>query len=568
MVRTTLSFGTHSLQANHVPGARSATEAHFTSALSHLAIRAVRAATLLSMIVVGAACGGGGDSAEAAPPAVGALDPTPTEPSPTAPSPGTPAPPSTEAPPETWQACLRVPAVAAQMLVGETRRDVRSFGAKPNDDADDSAEIQKALDALKSGETLFFPSGRYLVNRSLRVSKPGVTITGENATLHATNPDDMALFIQADDVTVASMTFTAITEGRRNAPRHARVVINGDVSKGDRVRGTVIRDNRIVNADKPGTPGANAASTGGIMVLHADRFLIAGNTVARTLADGIHITAGSRNGRVLNNVVRETGDDMIAVVSYSDSGKAVHNSAQKLADAWDENVAKRLNRNILIAGNRVSGQYWGRGITVIGGQSVTITRNTIENVTHGAAVLLAREASFQTFGVENVVVEGNLIRGVQTDPPTYDTPKKYTPDSRTGHGAIEVHAALFDDEAEDSKLRGALAVRNVLVRGNTVERSAVSSVRLGVPIDQTLRDGDVSRHARNGKIENVSMQNNRFDEVKGDGIKVMGAQLQDDGVHCGGNQRDGRDYRASACKATEPEVRGVPLLCSADGRLK
>jgi hypothetical protein len=560
MVRTTLSFGTRSLQANHVPGAPAAIEAHSASRPAlHVAIRAVRAATLLTIIVVGAACGGGGDSAEAAPPAVGALEPGSADPNPST--------PTTEAP-ASWKSCLRVPALAAALMTSDARRDVRSFGAKPNDNVDDSAEIQKALDTLKSGETLFFPSGRYLINRSLRVRKPGITITGESATLHATNPDDMALFIQADDVTVASMTFTAITDGRRNAPRHARVVINGDVSRGDRVCNTVIRDNRIVNADKPGTPGANAASTGGIMVLHGDRFLIAGNTVARTLADGIHITAGSRNGRVLNNVVRETGDDMIAVVSYSDSGKAVRNSAKKLAEAWEENVDKRLNRNILIAGNRVSGQYWGRGITVVGGQSVTITRNTIENVTHGAAILLAREASFQTFGVENILIEGNLIRDVQTDAPPYDTPKKYTRDSRTGHGAIEVHAALFDDEADDPKLRGALAVRNVLVRGNTVERSAVSSVRLGVPINQTLRDGDVSRHARNGKIENVSVQNNRFDEVKGEGIKVMGAQLQDDGVHCGGNQRDGKDYRASACKAAVPEVRGVPLTCSADGRLQ
>lgn len=567
MVRTTLSFGTRSSSANHVPGALGATEAHSTSA-SDVAIRAVRAATLLTMIIVGAACGGGGDSAEAAPPTVGALDPVAPAP---APAPGNPSPrqPTSGAPPATWQSCLRVPDVAAALSTGgDARLDVRSFGAKPNDDVDDSAEIQKALDAMKSGETLFFPSGRYLIDRSLRVRKPGITITGENATLHATNPDDMALFIQADDVTVASMTFTAITDGRRNAPRHARVVINGDVARGERVRNTVIRDNRIVNADKPGTPGANAASTGGIMVLHADRFLIAGNTVARTLADGIHITAGSRNGRVLNNVVRETGDDMIAVVSYSDSGKAARNSARKLAEAWEENVSKRLVRNILIAGNRVSGQYWGRGITVVGGQSVTITRNTIENVTHGAAILLAREASFQTFGVDNVVVEGNLIRDVQTDAPPYDNPKRFTPGSRTGHGAIEVHAALFEDEADHPMLRGALAVRNVLVRGNTVERSAVSSVRLGVPIEQTLRDGDITRHARNGKIENVSVQNNRFDEIKGEGIRVMGAQLQEDGVHCGGNQRDGKEYRASVCKAAAPEVRGIPLTCSTDGRLQ
>ena len=71
--------------------------------------------------------------------------------------------------------------------------------------------------------------------------------------------------------------------------------MSGDLPTGyRRIRNTVIRDNRIVNADGPGTPGANSASTAGILILHAERFLVTGNTVVRSLADGIHITGGSR----------------------------------------------------------------------------------------------------------------------------------------------------------------------------------------------------------------------------------------------------------------------------------
>ncbi len=137
---------------------------------------------------------------------------------------------------------------------------MRSFGAKPNDNVDDTDEIQKALDTLKPGETLFFPSGRYLTSKSLKVRRPGITITGESATLHATNPDDLALIIQADDTTVSSLTFTAITDGRRSAHRHHRITVSGHQASGyRRIRNTVIRDNRIVNADGPGTPGANSA---------------------------------------------------------------------------------------------------------------------------------------------------------------------------------------------------------------------------------------------------------------------------------------------------------------------
>ena len=48
----------------------------------------------------------------------------------------------------------------------------------------------------------------------------------------------------------------------------------------------------------------------------ATGFLVAENTVSRSLSDGIHVTSGSSYGRVLKNTVKETGDDMIAVVSY------------------------------------------------------------------------------------------------------------------------------------------------------------------------------------------------------------------------------------------------------------
>ena len=74
MVRTTLSFRTRLFKAKHVPGASLDAGAHSHSpTLSCAALRAARAATVVSAVLVTVACGGGGDSAEAAPPA-GVLD--------------------------------------------------------------------------------------------------------------------------------------------------------------------------------------------------------------------------------------------------------------------------------------------------------------------------------------------------------------------------------------------------------------------------------------------------------------------------------------------------------------
>jgi hypothetical protein len=469
-----------------------------------------------------------------------------------------------------WQACATVPAMPAR----GTRRLAREFGAVPDDDGDDAAAIQSALDALGPGEVLWFEPGRYLVGKSLRVRRAGVTLAGERAVLHATNPDDQALLIEADDTTVTSLTFTALTSGRREAARHARIAVVNDTPSGYRaVRNTVIRDNRIVDSDAPGTPGANSASAAGILLLHAQGFLVAGNTVQRSLADGIHITGGSSNGRVLGNVVRETGDDTIAVVSYADTGPPANGNAKRLLQSWSSRQQQGLVNNILIAGNDVAGPYWGRGMAVVGGQSITIAHNTIANVPMAAAILLAREANYQTFGVDDVLVEDNRIREVQTLAPAYDARAPSAPRQRAGHGAIELHAALFDDESLQPVLRRSLAVRNVLLRGNAVERSSTSALRVGVDMSQTLAGTDamgqaVTRRVRSGDIEGVAVQRNRFDAVAADPIQLLSSAQRQSGLHCQGNQHEGREYRAPACHATLPTVAGATMRCGDDGRLR
>lgn len=447
--------------------------------------------------------------------------------------------------------CAKVPAAARQTR----QRAVSEFGAMPDDDRDDTEGLQRALDAMKAGDTLVLSPGRYLINNSIRMRRPGVTLTGPGATIHATNPDRQAVIIEADNSTVSSLTFTAVTEGRRSAPWHSRIAVYAESGDGNKraIHNTVIRDNRIVNAGPPGSPTANSASAGGIVLHHADGFLVTGNTVARTLADGIHVTGGSTNGRILNNTVRETGDDMIAVVSYAYPRNA---TASSLVASWDTRVAASLVRNVLIAGNKVSGQYWGRGISVVGGQNITIASNTIDNVPHAAGILIAREGNWHTFGVENVLIENNVIRDVQTKSPPYDFQGKFASSSRsrTGHGAVEMNAALLEDEAAEPSLRESLAVRNVFLRGNTVERANSSGVRAG---------------AGTGLIRNVGFTGNRFKQVNGDAVRVLSPELMGAGVYCSDNQRDGRSYESNACKRdNEPDVRGAALKCTAEGMLE
>jgi hypothetical protein len=465
--------------------------------------------------------------------------------------------------------CLIVPAKVAGT---GSIRSVTEFGATPNDATDDTAAIQRALDSLQSGQTLAFPAGRYLHNKRLRVRVAGLTLRSDGATLHATNPDDTALLVQADNTAIHSFTFTAVTDVRRGAPWHSAIAVYLDNGDGTlrTIRNTVIQGNRITYGGAPGTPQANSSSAGGIMLLRADGFLIADNTVERTLADGIHITSGSRNGRILRNTVRETGDDMIAVVSYAGTGAAALGTVAQLKANWTTRVDQKLNRNILIAGNTVGGQYWGRGITVVGGRAVTIRNNQLDNIPVGAAILLAREANYETFGVNDVLVRGNTISNVQNLAPPYDFGGKFAAHRPSGHGAVEIHASQFADEAADAQMKVELSVRDIKMLDNTIRTTAVPALRAGVGFSGSMQatganGAVVSRPLKTALMQAMSVQTSRFNGVPGQPVSLLNLGVAAEGLHCRSNLRDGQAYTHSACTKAEPAVNGAVMSCSPAG---
>jgi len=61
-----------------------------------------------------------------------------------------------------------------------TTHDVRDYGVTANDDADDTAAFQKAIDACEQdgGGVIFIPSGKYIFRNRL-IMKPGVHLRGE-----------------------------------------------------------------------------------------------------------------------------------------------------------------------------------------------------------------------------------------------------------------------------------------------------------------------------------------------------------------------------------------------------
>jgi parallel beta-helix repeat protein len=439
-----------------------------------------------------------------------------------------------------------------------TAKRITDYGAVADDGVDDTAALEKALADVKEGQWLVFPKGKFEHNKRLRIKTPGTTWWAEpGAVLHASEPTDMAIMIQANRTSLYNLTLTARTIKREDAPWESRIAVFDDqaLSAIERriVFNTIIRGNTITfDADNP-----NSSSSSAIFLYRAQGFLVANNTVRRSLADGIHITSSSRDGRVIGNTVSQIGDDGIAVVSYSErvTTNSDISSTAKNIDTIRNNY---LARNVLIQNNDVSDLYWGRGISVVGGSAVSILQNRVDRIPGSAGIYLTRETSYQTFGVGNVLVKGNTIQRIQTLAPTYDFGDKFKNNKLTGHGGIEIYSHLLEDEAAYPSLVSAYGVGRIRLEDNIVSETLSSALRVGVPTssvnikfpDETI----VTYKTRSAAVSDLTVKNNAFTSIgSSNAINVM----NDSSLSCEGNTDDKAVTTSSRCGAQVATVVGA-----------
>lgn len=403
--------------------------------------------------------------------------------------------------------CRRLPPLPTPPPEGSpTHHDVTRYGARADDDQPDDDAVERALAVLRPGDWLVFPPGRYLQAHSWFVTTPGVTLWGPGAQVHALDPADLTIGLRADGQRLIGFTLTATSGRRRSEMATARVTVapgRHPREEGLPVSGVLVRGNRIEpEASANATSDLPAGASGGIFVYRAERFTVAENTVRGTLADGIHITAASHDGRVVGNRVTGTGDDPIATVSYlGREGMARLRAGQA---PLNEPVS-----DVVIEANVVGANPWGRGLAVIGSRRITLRGNRVAGVEHAAGILVAQEGVYQTPGPREVLVEGNAIRDIQVAAPSAD-PERRRP--RTGHAGIEIHA--FGNDAADlaqPAIAERLALRDVLVRNNLVEHVAASGIRVGAD-------------SAPGLLSGVRLLRNRVERSGGSAVQLVQPQ--------------------------------------------
>jgi polygalacturonase len=247
-------------------------------------------------------------------------------------------------------------------------------GAAGDGRTDDTRALEQAIDHLGPGDTLRLPAGRTFAHGSvLHVDRPGITISG-GGTLLATDEESSAVQVAANDVTLSGITVqTAHTTHRWTAPEQNGVWLDGG--------------SNIVLADVTVIGSASA----GVFVQGTQGFTITGITVRDTRADGIHMTAGAAHGLVKDVLTENTGDDGVAVVSYTDDNEQA--------------------QDIRIQSPHVHGNTNGRGVTVVGGKDVTISDVDVRHTAAAGIYIACERGTYQTRVPSNVVVDGGTVSG-------------------------------------------------------------------------------------------------------------------------------------------------------------
>jgi len=343
---------------------------------------------------------------------------------------------------------------------------------------DQADDLQGALNSLQPGQRLILQPGSYVIGRSITVSGSNVLLSGYGATLVATSPDSQAIVMQGENATLAGLTLRGTGTTRSQDANSAKVVVNG--------KGVQVLDVTIMG-------GASA----GIFVSHATDVAIAGANVQSTLADGIHITGASARVLVQQNTVMGTGDDMVSVVSYQSDGDKT--------------------QDVLVTGNTLSGNYWGRGVSVVGGNSVTISGNAIQGVQKAAGVMVAQDDGYRTYDASNVIISDNVISDIE------DAANPVDSRPAAQHAAIDLNT-------------GSGNVTGVSATGNRIARTGYDGFRaLGNVCQFRITDGT-------------------FSQIAGSPLSLQARSCPSYQMFCGGNQLDGVPIP-------------LPLGCSSQGPL-
>ena len=243
--------------------------------------------------------------------------------------------------------------------------------------------IRAAINVAKNGsKKVWLPAGTYSIgNAETIVMDPGIQVRGAGM---------WHIILQRADSNIGEA-------GVPNTSRNSRIFeFRGNNTLKDLKVVSALNKLVAQNVAVRAVDGSRGHLVEGVWVEYIVLYLgynahdsvIRNNRVRNAYKDCIHIARTSSNNLVENNSFRNCGDDSVALVSYNSSGM----------------------RNNTIRNNTVELGYWGRGLTIIGGDGNRIENNVVTDYTAAGILVAVEHYSDQiTPYATNFVVRNNTV---------------------------------------------------------------------------------------------------------------------------------------------------------------
>jgi hypothetical protein len=267
--------------------------------------------------------------------------------------------------------------------------NVLAFGADPTGRRDAAPAIERAIaHAKRTHRALYLPTGTYQVNRHIVVDR--VTIVGAGSWHTIVKGRAGTLNTPAPDGSVhTGVGFYGkdAAAGGSTDVRLADFAIEGDVRE------------RIDTDQVNGVGGAMSNSTiSGLHIRHTKVGLwfdgpmsgvrVTGNTIVDQIADGLNLHTGVTDSVVANNLVRNTGDDALAM--------------------WAE---KTTNARNTFRDNTVQSPTLANGIAIYGGADTTVSGNLVADpVREGSAIHVGARFGAEAFTGTLRITDNTTVR--------------------------------------------------------------------------------------------------------------------------------------------------------------
>jgi hypothetical protein len=238
---------------------------------------------------------------------------------------------------------------------------VTEFGADPRGIRDSAGAFDLAIQAAKASEkTVYIPAGTFQVNKHVIVD--GVTIEGAGSWWSIVKGREVLLSSPAPDGSVhTGVGFYGkyAPDGGSRDVRLSNFAIEGDVRE------------RIDTDQVNGIGGAlNDSTIDGLYIHHTkvgiwldgpmNNVTIKNTVIADQIADGINFHQGVTNSRVVNSLIRNTGDDGLAMWSQKVAGQPAIENANNVFDHNTIQIPSLAN-----------------GIAIYGGRDTTVSNNIV-----------------------------------------------------------------------------------------------------------------------------------------------------------------------------------------------